>query len=222
MVDLPEPVGPVTSTSPRGLLANSATTAREAERLERRDLERDQAKGRADRRALKVGVDTEARGRGSGRRSRAASCSRASVAASWRGSSRRSPACRSGSARDIPRSASAVRARAPSAGPGGDVQVGGAAVDDLEQDLGEVKIHRDSSISAAGRLDRIRASIGSSAGSRHAGDLGHRRESGLDLVQTVLAQPAHLLPARRRPRFDRPGRAAASSARISSDIVITS
>ena len=97
VVDLPEPVGPVTSTSPRGLLRELSDDRRQPERLERHDLERDQAERRAERRALEVGVDAEPRApRESGRRSRAASCSRASGAGRWRGSSRRSRACRVG------------------------------------------------------------------------------------------------------------------------------
>ena len=39
VVDLPEPVGPVTSTSPRGLLAQLGDHRRQAELLERDDLD---------------------------------------------------------------------------------------------------------------------------------------------------------------------------------------
>ena len=59
-VDLPEPVGPVTRTKPRGLRVNSSSTAGSAERLERRDLLRDEAEGGADRAALEEAVDAEA------------------------------------------------------------------------------------------------------------------------------------------------------------------
>ena len=64
MVDLPEPVGPVTSTKPRGCFAKSATTGGRPSVFERRDLERDQAERGAHRRALEVGVDAEPRGPG--------------------------------------------------------------------------------------------------------------------------------------------------------------
>src|SRR5947209_7499556 len=37
------------------------------------------------------------------------------------------------------------------------------------------------------------------AGAGDAGDLGHRGEAVLDLVQAVLAQPAHAAPDRGRP-----------------------
>ena len=61
VVDLPEPVGPVTRTKPRGLRVNSASTRRQAELLEALDLVRDQAEGGADRAALEEDVDAEAR-----------------------------------------------------------------------------------------------------------------------------------------------------------------
>ena len=60
VVDLPEPVGPVTSTIPRGFLANAADDRRQAERLDRHRLGRDQAEGGADGAALEVGVDAVA------------------------------------------------------------------------------------------------------------------------------------------------------------------
>ncbi len=60
-VDLPEPVGPVTSTKPRGRLAKSCTTAGSPSSSMRAQVEGDQAKRRADRAALEVGVDTKAR-----------------------------------------------------------------------------------------------------------------------------------------------------------------
>ena len=61
VVDLPEPVGPVTRTRPRGLSANSYSRVGHVQFLERLDLGRDQAERRADARALEVGVDAEAR-----------------------------------------------------------------------------------------------------------------------------------------------------------------
>ena len=59
VVDLPEPVGPVTSTNPRGFLVKSSSTGGRPSELERRHLLRDQAEGRADRGALEVGVHAE-------------------------------------------------------------------------------------------------------------------------------------------------------------------
>ena len=60
VVDLPEPVGPVTSTSPRGCIASAASVERQAELLERLQLLRDDAEGGAERAALEVDVDAEA------------------------------------------------------------------------------------------------------------------------------------------------------------------
>ena len=60
VVDLPEPVGPVTSTKPRGFLAKLVDDRRQAELLDRHRLGRDQAEGGAERAALEVGVDAEA------------------------------------------------------------------------------------------------------------------------------------------------------------------
>ena len=57
---MPEPVGPVTSTKPRGWRVNSCTVGGQAELVDRGQAERDQAEGGADRAALVVGVDTEA------------------------------------------------------------------------------------------------------------------------------------------------------------------
>ena len=59
VVDLPEPVGPVTRTKPRGSAAKFATDGGHAEVLELADLERDDAEGRAERVALPVDVDAE-------------------------------------------------------------------------------------------------------------------------------------------------------------------
>jgi hypothetical protein len=60
VVDLPEPVGPVTSTMPRARPAMFETGRRDAEVLQRLDLVRDQAERRAERLALPVDVHAEA------------------------------------------------------------------------------------------------------------------------------------------------------------------
>ena len=60
VVDLPEPVGPVTSTRPRGFVVNSWSDAGQPELLERLDVGRDRAEGRREALALVVGVDAEA------------------------------------------------------------------------------------------------------------------------------------------------------------------
>ena len=59
VVDLPEPVGPVTSTRPRGDLRQIVQARREAELLERLDLRRDRAECGREAPALVVGVDAE-------------------------------------------------------------------------------------------------------------------------------------------------------------------
>ena len=59
-VDLPEPVGPVTSTRPRGRRGELVHDRRQAELVDRDDLAGDQAERRGDRAALEVGVDAEA------------------------------------------------------------------------------------------------------------------------------------------------------------------
>ena len=61
VVDLPEPVGPVTSTRPRGFSASWCSDAGQAELLERLDLVRDQPERGAERLALEEDVDAEAR-----------------------------------------------------------------------------------------------------------------------------------------------------------------
>ena len=60
VVDLPEPVGPVTSTSPRALSASCLEVLGKAELGERLDLGRDHAERRAERGALEEDVDAEA------------------------------------------------------------------------------------------------------------------------------------------------------------------
>ena len=59
-VDLPEPVGPVTSTKPTRLAGELLEHPRQAQRVELGDLVGDPAEGRADRAALEEAVDAEA------------------------------------------------------------------------------------------------------------------------------------------------------------------
>ena len=61
VVDLPEPVGPVTSTSPRGLSHMPFTTVRQAQRVETLDLPWNGPEHRAHRAALIEHVAAEAR-----------------------------------------------------------------------------------------------------------------------------------------------------------------
>ena len=60
VVDLPEPVGPATRTSPRGL-SRARRAGGQAELLERDDLERDHPERAGDRAALHEDVRAEAR-----------------------------------------------------------------------------------------------------------------------------------------------------------------
>ena len=81
-MDLPEPVGPVTSTRPRGSPAKLPTTAGTPSVLERLDLVRDHAESGADRLALLVDVHAEPGQAADGvGRSRARGSSRTSPAA---------------------------------------------------------------------------------------------------------------------------------------------
>ena len=66
MVDLPEPVGPVTRTRPRGRLANWATGVGQAEGVEGHDLVGDDPHDGADGVALEEDVDPEAAHAGDG------------------------------------------------------------------------------------------------------------------------------------------------------------
>jgi len=59
VVDLPQPVGPVTTTKPRGLAMKLADYLGQAELLESRDLDGDEAKHGTQAVALEVGVDSE-------------------------------------------------------------------------------------------------------------------------------------------------------------------
>ena len=61
VVDLPEPVGPVTRTRPRGFVGEVLEDVRKAELLERLQLGGDEAEGGAQALALEVDVDAEAR-----------------------------------------------------------------------------------------------------------------------------------------------------------------
>ena len=61
VVDLPEPVGPVTSTRPRGSIADLLEDLRRIQVLERQDLRRNGAEHRAGAAVLVEGVDAEAR-----------------------------------------------------------------------------------------------------------------------------------------------------------------
>ena len=61
VVLLPEPVGPVTSTRPRGLFGELGDDRRQAELVEGQDLERDRAERAGDRAALHEDVGAEAR-----------------------------------------------------------------------------------------------------------------------------------------------------------------
>ncbi len=60
VVDLPDPVGPVTSTRPRGLSHMPLTTSGQAQRVETFDLPRNGTEHRADRSALIEDVAAEA------------------------------------------------------------------------------------------------------------------------------------------------------------------
>ena len=60
VVDLPEPVGPVTSTKPRGFFVKSSSTGGRPSELELRHVVRDQAEGGRERGALEVRVHAEA------------------------------------------------------------------------------------------------------------------------------------------------------------------
>ena len=74
VVDLPEPVGPVTRTSPRGFFASSATIGGSPSSCEGEDLERDGAERAGHRAALHEDVRAEARRAPSRRRRGRARC----------------------------------------------------------------------------------------------------------------------------------------------------
>ena len=61
VVDLPEPVGPVTRTRPRGFIASSRSDGRQPELLERPQLLRDVPERGRERVALEVDVHAKAR-----------------------------------------------------------------------------------------------------------------------------------------------------------------
>ena len=84
VVDLPEPVVPVSRMIPRSSSASSVTTGGQAELVDRLDRRRDRAHDDRDRAALAEGVDAEARrGPRSRRRSRPRSRRRTRRACSW-------------------------------------------------------------------------------------------------------------------------------------------
>jgi hypothetical protein len=60
VVDLPLPVTPVTSTSPRGKVGDAVQHRRQVQRVQRRDLEGDGAEGHPQRAALVEDVGAEA------------------------------------------------------------------------------------------------------------------------------------------------------------------
>ena len=64
VVDLPEPVGPVTMTKPRGLRVSSCSAGGRPSSSRVLICDGDEAEGRAQRVALEVGVDAEARAAG--------------------------------------------------------------------------------------------------------------------------------------------------------------
>ena len=142
VVDFPEPVGPVTSTSPRGFSASVGHHLGQRQRLERDDVERDQAEGGADGGALEVGVDAEAGATGDlvgevelpvvlELLALRVGEDRVDDLARVRRRQRRIAVDRRQATAD------AHHRRRPC----GDVQVGGAAVDDLQQYFGEIEIH---------------------------------------------------------------------------------
>ena len=80
------------------------------------------------------------------------------------------------------------------------MQVGGAARDDLHQQLGEIDVHarpstdRPSAISAVQSADLQGLDEGSTlTAADHAGDLGDRGAALADLLETVVAQTPHPL-----------------------------
>ncbi len=141
-VDLPEPVGPVTSTKPRGLRVNSCTTAGSPSSSIVEQAERDQAEGGADRAALVVGVDTEARMAGDrvGEVELPVGLQALALVA---GEDRVDDLARVGGGQSRvlverrqppPHAHGRVRAAAQ-------MQVGGAASDDLHQQVSEIDVH---------------------------------------------------------------------------------
>ena len=142
VVDLPEPVGPVTSTRPRGRRREVVQDGREAERLDAGELLRDEAERGADGLALEERVHAEAGGAGD----------RVGEVELPIGLEALALVVREDRVDDLARrlrredrvllelhEAAAhaddrMRAR-------GDVEIGGPAVQDLEQEFGEVEGH---------------------------------------------------------------------------------
>ena len=187
VVDLPEPVGPVTSTSPRARLANSATDGGSPSDLQRRDLERDQAERRPERGALEVGVDAEP-GRARDLVGEVELPVRLQLLALRVGEDRVDDLPRVGRGEDriaLHRrqpAADAHHRRRPDASGGGPTRGG------RRPPAGPRR-----SQAPCSPLSAAQAGI-----SRYPRDLGHGGQSGLDLLQPVLAQPAHPLAHRDR------------------------
>ena len=181
VVDLPEPVGPVTSTKPRGLLVKLRSIAGQAEGVQRRH--RPAGSGGRPRRSTRAG-SRRSRGsgpcRGSSRRGRSASRSPASGAGRWTGSSRRSRAPPAGSARARRSAAAAPRLRSIGGEPAVRCRSEAPVSSTSMQHVCEIDLHR-------------RSPIGSSRGLRDPCDLGDRGDPLLDPVEAVVAQRAHAL-----------------------------
>ena len=146
-VDLPEPVGPVTSTMPRGFLANSRTTVGRPSLLDRHRVRRDQTEGGAERAALEEGVDTEAADarNGVGEVQLPVGLQRLALGAR---EDRVDDLTRVG--RRQVRHALQGDQRTADADGGrcarGDVEVGSLVLDDLEQNVREIEVHATPSI----------------------------------------------------------------------------
>ena len=204
-VDLPEPVGPVTRTRPRGLWTKSWQTARQAELVDRLDLERDQAERGAERGALEVRVDAEAgdvRDRVGEvelpvgleplalvvREDRVDDLARVGRREDWVVLERDQPTADADHR---------VGAR-------GDVEVGGVALEDLEQQVGEVEVHGCPVIGRAAR--------GWTAHSTPGGPMSDLRHWTGPMDEPIRRAPGEARPAalagRGRPRSRALGRAA--------------
>ena len=131
VVDLPEPVGPVTSTRPRGRWANRSMSGGRPEFGEAADVVRDGPQHGADRAALQEDVDAEAADvlqRVGGVEFVGRLELRPVLAAT--GSSASAPRCPAGVSRAMPSiGRSEPCTRMHGAMPGGEVQVGAAAFD---------------------------------------------------------------------------------------------
>jgi hypothetical protein len=151
-VDLPEPVGPVTRTSPRGLRVNSWTAGGRPSSSIPTIVE-----GGADRRALEVGVDAEARVA----RDRVGEVQlpvRLQALTLVVAEDRVDDLARVGR-RELRIALQPDQAAADAdarRGAGRDVQVRRSAVDDVEEQVGEIEVHGAVRIGRArGNLDRV-------------------------------------------------------------------